>query len=276
MSRALGPFLPRGDGCRTLLLGVGMLSLGCTEAQEPEREYFRLDFAEPGRAGCTITGSEDRDSNGHADFERRITYSAEGLPGLLRETESDNGGLPPKDPVTFRIETWFDERGNPTLQEEGPDDDSPRTQTAWRWDYSRSVVWQYAEVDRRNNGEDLTFWSMEYERGGRLLSWQLDATETTGLVTQMTYTWDDVAVVEVERLDSPDGDELEQTALWRLENDDAGRLLRRVEIEDGQEGRQAALSRDEDGRLRRRVGGWGPLGEWSPAEVTYSSPCFGD
>lgn len=258
------------------VLALALAFVGCAEVEDPGFEYHRLDNHEPGRAGCTVTASEDRDSNGYVDFERHTTYDAAGSPVLVRETETDNGGAPPEDPATFRVDTEFDERANPVLQQEGPDDDSPRTQTAWRWEYGRSLLRQEAEVDRRNNGEDLTRWSMEYERTGRLLSWQIDASATTGLQTEMTYVWGDLGIAEVHRSDGSGGEEPEPTAGWRLETDELGRVLRRVEIVDGVEGRQAVFTRDDEGRLRRRVGGWGALGEWSSADATFSSPCWGD
>ncbi len=253
-----------------------LLLCGCVEEEDVTLDYQRLHDLEPGRAGCTITESEDRDGNGFGDFDRLVTYDAAGLPVLVRETETDNGGQPPVDPNTFRIDTEFDDRGNPVMQQEGPDDESPRTLTAWRWQYDRTVLRHTGEVDRRNNGEDIVIWTWEYDNEGLGLSWEIDATGTTGLVIKMSYLWDEQGVFEVRRFDSLTDGGLAETARWSLEGDGFGRVVRRVEVEDGVEGRQALYTRDEAGRLIGRVGGWGPLGEWASAEVVFTSPCFED
>ncbi len=217
---------------------------------------------------------EDRDSNGFVDFERTSDYDAVGLPTRVRETETDNGGEPPTDPATFRFETTYDEFGNPTSQEEGPDDDSPRTETTWEWNYIGSILQHEADVDRRNNGEDLVHWTLDYSRDGRLTTWEIDATETTGFVTKLSYLWEGDGVVEVVRFDSLNDGSLGETGRWRRENDAFGRVLRMVEVDEaGVEGRQAVYTRDDVGRLERRVGGWGTLGEWNAAEVQYSRTC---
>ncbi len=253
-----------------------LLLAACAEPEDPTPTFVRMDDLEPDRAGCDVVEAEDRDGNGWTDFERTVSYDGAGLPALVRETETANGGDPPEAPITFRVDTAFDDRRNPELQQEGPDDDTPRSLTAWRWDYGGSVLRQRAEVDRRNNGQDLTFWTWEFSRDGRALTWEIDASETTGLLTRMSYLWEDGEVVEVQRFDRAGEGDTEQTARWARENDGFGRVLRMVELVDGVEGRQATFARDERGRLRSRVGGWGALGEWSPQEVSYSSPCFDD
>ncbi len=253
---------------------LALALMGCAAERDPTPTFQKLASLEPGRADCTVTESQDRDRNGFTDFQRTVEYDAAGHPALLRETETENGGDPPEDPSTFRVETVWDDRGNPESREEGPDDDSARTLTAWRWDYSRSLLQHRGEVDRRNNGQDLTIWTWEYANDGRALSWTIDAAETTGLLTQMTYLWEDGGVGEVRRFDAIDGGDLLERARWTRDNDGAGRVLRMVEIVDGQEGREATYSRDDRGRLRSQVGGWGDLGEWSAQELTFDSPCF--
>jgi hypothetical protein len=251
-----------------------LLLMGCSTDEELGLTYVHLDALEPGRAGCDVTEGEDRDGNGFIDFERRTSYDDAGHAFEVHETETGNGGDDPIDPNTFRIDTVIDDRGHPQQREEGPDDTTSRTLTTWDWDYGRSALRHRADVDRRNNGEDLVLWTHEYNRDGRIEGWEMDATDTTGLVTKLSYLWEGDGVGEIRRFDSLTDGALTETARWSRENDSFGRVLRMVEIEDGVEGRAAVYTRDDRGRLRSQTGGWGALGEWSSAEVQLTSPCF--
>lgn len=251
-----------------------LLLAGCAEVEDPRPSYTRPWDLEPGRSDCSSVATEDRDRNGFGDFARTTTFNAEGAAVRIRETETDNGGDPPVDPATFRTDLEVDDQRNPVLTEEGPDDDSPRTQTGYRWNYTRATLRHTADVDRRNNGADLTRWTYEYDLDGFLTSWEIDATETTGAVTKLSWIWTtDGEVMEVRRFDLL-GEELTETGRWSRENDGFGRVLREVELVDGVEGREARYERDGDGRLLSQTGAWDPLYRWSADDITYSGDCL--
>lgn len=250
---------------------VALVLGGCDAGGSGPLELLRPHHAEPDPAGCVVVGEEDRDRNGFFDFARTLDHDGRGQPFRVRETETDNGGEPPEDPTTYRIDTEFDDRGNPIFVEEGPDDDSPRTLTAYRWDYAGSGLQERAEVDRRNNGQDLVLWTYVFSEGGLLQTWEIDERAVGGELWLFSYRWSGLEVARVER---EVGEPLEPLGAWRWEHDSFGRVVRKVEIrDDGSEGAEQLLERDGDGWIVEQTGSITVRGEWSAGDVSWSREC---
>ncbi len=248
-----------------------VLLCGCPADSGDLVDLLRADHAEPDPAGCTLVGEEDRDSNGFFDFARTFEHDTIGQPFLVRETETDNGGEPPIDPVTYRVDTEFDQRSNPEFVREGPDDDSPRTLTGYRWDYAGSGLQERAEIDRRNNGQDIVHWTFVYGSSGRLETWEVDERDVGGELWLFTYRWDGL---EVRSVDRSVGEEPQERGGWRWEHDSFGRVVRQVEIdEDGAEGREALFERDAEGWILEQNGVISERGDWAPTQISWSRDC---